>query len=215
MLVKWAIKIGTGILLFFAGVLFWHFLKSSFWGGGSKSAKEVIKHQTTLEQIEALGKLELVKYTFKDILEYKIDRPWYKGGNSKTLLIVAGEAVGCIDLTKIKKEHILEKDSVMIIQLPKPELCYVKVNQQDSRVYEVKTGFMTFDEAQLIETAYKEAEKQVAKTAMESNIMEQTKKNAELILKPTLEQIARKKVVFRYDLTGVKIETETKPIFQK
>jgi hypothetical protein len=215
MLVKWAIKIGAGILLFLAGILFWHFIKSSFWGGSDASKKEVIKHQTTLEQIEALGKLELVKYTFKDILEYKVDRPWYQGGDSKTLLIVAGEAVGCIDLTKIRKEHILEKDSVMIIQLPKPELCYVKVNQQDSRVYEVETGFMTFDEAKLIETAYKEAEKQVAKTALESNIMEQTKKNAELILKPTLEQIARKKVVFRYDLTGVKIETETKPIFQK
>ncbi len=213
MLVKWAIKIGTAILLFLAGVISWHFIKGSIFGESSK--KESIKHQTALEQIEALGKLELVRYTFKDILEYKIERPWYQGGDSKTLLIVAGEAVGCIDLTKVKKEHILEKDSVMIIQLPKPELCYVKVNQKDSRIYEVKTGFMTFDDAQLVENAYKEAERQVEKTALESNIMEQTKKNAELILKPILEQIARKKVVFRYDLTGVKIETETKPIFQK
>lgn len=215
MFIKWAIKIGTAILLFLVGVLFWHFIKDSIFGKNDKSKKEIIKYQVVLKQIEALGKLELVRYTFKDILEYKINRPWYKGGDSKTLLIVAGEAVGCIDLTKIKREHIFEKDSVMIIQLPQPELCYVKVNHQDSRVYEVKTGFMTFDEAQIIETAYKEAEKQVAKTAVQSNIMEQTQKNAELILKPTLEQIVRKKVVFHYDLTGVKIETEAKPIFQK
>jgi len=207
MFIKWIVRISIILLSIVVAILFWELAKRQFFG--EREPKVEVKHNLSLEQIESIGKLELVKYKFKDILEYTVKRPWYIG-DSKALIIVSGEAVGCIDLRKIKPEHIVEKDSVVFIQLPKPELCYTKVNHQESRLYEVETGIFSNDAGSIVSKSYKEAEKQIEKTALESNILEQTKINAELILKPMLERIARKKVVFKYDLASTKIEKETR-----
>jgi hypothetical protein len=207
MFIKWIVRLSIVLLSIVVAILFWELAKRQFFG--SNEPKVEVKHNLSLEQVEAIGKLELVKYKFKDILEYTVKRPWYIG-DSKALIIISGEAVGCIDLRKIKPEHIVEKDSVVFVQLPQPELCYTKVNHQESRLYEVETGIFSNDAGSIVSKSYKEAEKQIEKTALESNILEQTKINAELILKPTLERIARKKVVFKYDLANVKIERETR-----
>lgn len=152
MLIRWAIRLVVLVSILLVAILLWRYFATDLFGLAGSAQKEISQHYITLEQIEALGKLELVKYKLKDILEYRIQRPWYQGGDSKALLIVSGEAVGCIDLTRIRKEHILETDSLLIIQLPEPELCYAKINHQETRVYEVETGFLTFDEAQILES---------------------------------------------------------------
>ena len=117
--------------------------------------------------------------------------------NSKAVLIVSGEAVGCIDLKKVKKEDIDDKrkDSI-VIQMPQPELCYYKINQSESRVYDSAYGFT--DGATIIAEAYKAAEDQLKKVALESGILEQTRKNAEIMLKPLLEGLTKKKIIFSY-----------------
>lgn len=209
MFIKWMVRAVFVLIGIVSAILVWEFAKKQIFG--SEEPKVEVKHSTTLEQIEAIGKLELVKFKFKDILEYKVRKPWYSP-DSKVLLIISGESVGCIDLAKIKTEHIVEKDSVMFIQLPKPELCYTKINHQETRLYEVNTGIFSRDEGKIVSETYKEAEKQLERTALASNILEQTKTNAELVLKPTLERIARKRVVFKYDLTGVKIQKETQKV---
>jgi hypothetical protein len=58
------------------------------------------------------------------------------------------------------------------------------------------------NEAVLLDQAYRKAEEQILKTALDSDILEQTKKNAELILNPLLENISSKKVVIKYPLSG-------------
>jgi hypothetical protein len=211
MFVKWAIRVAISLLLLLAAILLWEFMKKKIFGSG-EPPKPIITHNTTLEQIEAMGKLELVKYKFKDVLEYEVKKSWYRGGDSKAILLISGEAVGCIDLAKVKKDNIVEKDSVLYIQLPKPELCYAKVNHQDSKLYDMSSGIFSRSDGKIVSDAYKVAENQIEKAALESNILEQTQKNAELILKPTFEQIAKKKVVFKYDLGGIKLEKETQKV---
>jgi hypothetical protein len=209
MFIKWIIRMAIALVGLVAAILAWEFAKKQIFG--SNEPKVSVSHNTTLEQIEAIGKLELVKFKFKDILEYKVKKPWYSP-DSKAIIIISGESVGCIDLAKIKPEHIVEKDSIVFVQLPQPELCYTKINHQETRLYEVSTGIFSRDEGRIVSETYKEAEKQLERTALASNILEQTKTNAELVLKPTLERIARKKVVFKYDLAGTKIEKETQKV---
>lgn len=209
MFIKWITRIAIVFLGVAAAILSWELIKRQIFA--SKEPQVSVNHQTTLEQIEAIGKLELVKFKFKDILEYKVKKPWYSP-DSKAILIISGESVGCIDLSKITEKHIVEKDSVIFVQLPAPELCYTKINHQETRLYEVSTGIFSNDEGKIVSETYKEAERQLERIALSSNILEQTKINAELILKPTLERIARKKVVFKYDLTRIKINKETKKV---
>ena len=124
--------------------------------------------------------------------------------DAKVLLIVSGEATGCLDLTKIRLGDITEKDSVLVVHLPDPEICSYKIDHSKSKVYDTEYAFM--DEAKLVDNAFQKAESQIAKNAQEMGILEQTKKSAEQILKPFIENVSKKKVVFLYALKDEKRE---------
>ena len=155
-----------------------------------------------LQEITAMGKLELVKYNFKDVVEHEMVKQWLP--NPRAVLIVSGEAIGCIDLARIKMTDILEgADSTLIVYLPEPELCVNKINHNQSKVY--NTEYAMFEEGQLVSEAYAKAEKQIGQSALQMGILNQTKENAEKLLRPLLERIAGKRVQLRYKM-GEKIE---------
>ncbi len=176
------------LFLFLLIVLFfgiWVFLKFQ-----NEERNFVSTHQEVVEKIEAIGRLELVRMNVRDVMEHKLVRQWLP--NASALLIINGEAAGCIDFQKMKPEDIvIEKDAIKI-KLPQPELCYCKINHEKSRVYETKYDY--FVTADLVDNAYQEAEKQLRKTVLESGILDQTKQNATLFLKPFFETLGYKSV---------------------
>lgn len=143
-----------------------------------------------LKEITSLGKLELVKYTFKDIVEHEQANTFLPNANA--VLIVEGEATGCIDLAKIAKTDIITDADSVTIHLPKPELCTWKINHERSRVYD--THFSFLNESQLVSDAYRQAERQIRQSALTSGILFQTEQNAQRLLVPLLERVASKKV---------------------
>jgi hypothetical protein len=153
-------------------------------------------HNLILKEISSLGKLELVKYSYRDIVEQEIKVDMLP--DPKAVLIVQGEAVGCIDLSKIKINDIVSLGDTLIVNLPDPEICNHKIDHTKSKIYRTDYAFM--NEALLLDQAYKKAEVQIYQSAMGSDILEQTKKNADLILKPLLENLSKKKVVIHYKL---------------
>jgi hypothetical protein len=182
--------------LFVYGVFF-------FWQkfNGLLQEKEPVvltEHNTVLEEITAMGKLELVKYNFKDVVEHKEVKEWLP--DPKAVLIVSGEAIGCIDLARVEAKDIIESGDTIIVYLPKAELCVYKINHEQSKVYDVQYSFM--DQARLVNDAFAAAEKQIEKSALQMGILEQTQANAEKILTPLLEKVSGKKVLLRYHLSG-------------
>ena len=169
-----------------------------------------------LERIEEMGKLELVKYNFREIYDYKaISEGKVKGNTSlniyeyspdlKVALIASGEAVGCIDLRNMDLERIHIKNDTLFFNIPEPELCYHKLDMENSRVYDFeRSGFWSnifpHDEevTKAVDAAYKEAEKQIRISAIESGILDQTIVNAEKVLRPLLEKLSGRHVVFTY-----------------
>ncbi|WP_443938010.1 DUF4230 domain-containing protein [Pedobacter sp. MW01-1-1] len=152
------------------------------------------KHQLLVERIEAIGKLELVRYQISDVLEHKQKTDFLP--EASVLLIVKAEAVGCIDLTKIITGDIKIIGDSAVVNLPQPEICYVKIDHKNSRVYDTKMAF--FREAALVDDAYKAAELQVGKEVRKSSILAQTKSNAVNVLKPIIEGLGYKKVSFTF-----------------
>jgi hypothetical protein len=169
----------------------------------STSGLEVVEERVpgfvVLQKIEAIGKIELVKYQMKDAVQYSnkaaADNPFLP--DQKILLIVAGEAVGCIDFTKIEERDIVSMGDSLLVALPQPEICYAKINHQDCKVYDLSTARM-LDKTELVEMAYKRAEKYVERMARESNLLAETRNNAELMLRPLLENLTGKRVIFSY-----------------
>jgi hypothetical protein len=97
-----AVQIGIIIFFLVIGVfVVWKLTDIDIFETG-KPVKSVYNHSIVLEKIEELGKLELVKFSYRDVIEHiKEYKNWIT--NSKVVLIVSGEAVGCIDLKKITK----------------------------------------------------------------------------------------------------------------
>lgn len=153
------------------------------------------KHQLLVEKIEAIGKLELVRYQISDVLEHKNKTDFLP--EASVLLIVKAEAVGCIDLTKITRNDIDINADTAVVNLPQPEICYVKIDHKNSRVYDTKMAF--FREANLVDEAYKAAEKHVTSEVKKSNILAQTKTNAMNVLKPIIEGLGYKNVRLTFE----------------
>src|SRR5688572_32563322 len=135
----------------------------------SSKEKESSVHHMILEKTEQLGRLEVVKYRIKDVVEHKIERSWYAGGDTKVLVIVSGEAVGCIDLQQLKKEDIVFEEKRVTIQLPAPQICYAKVNHNESKVYDAPTSPFS-NNANAVDAAFRNAENQIHAAALEMGI---------------------------------------------
>ncbi|MBG8553249.1 DUF4230 domain-containing protein [Hymenobacter guriensis] len=159
-----------------------------------------VTHNTVLQKVESLGRLELVRYHFKDVVEYK--KSTYRFlPDAKVALIVAGDAVGCLDLRKVRPQDVVfEGDSVVRVALPPAELCTWQIDHKNSKVYSVENGF--FQDAELVDAGYKYAEQNVRRAALQSGILAQTNQNAELILRPMLETMTGRRVVLTRQLAA-------------
>jgi hypothetical protein len=185
------------LLLIALGVFLWRKIGSTLTSLNPLAAREpqvTVTHNTVLTQVEALGKLELVRYRFKDVVEYKRSAKYAFLPDAKAALIVGGEAVGCLDLRKIKPQDVtFEGDSVVRVLLPAPELCSFQVNHKQSRVFSTENGF--FQDGELVDEAYRYAEAQVRRSALQSGILAETQRNAEQILVPMLRTLTGRRVI--------------------
>jgi hypothetical protein len=176
------------LILVALGVFLWRKIGTTLASLNPLAAREpqvTVTHNTVLTQVEALGKLELVRYRFKDVVEYKRTAKYPFLPDAKAALIVGGEAVGCLDLRKIRPQDVVfEGDSVVRVILPAPELCAFQVNHS------------------LVDDAYRYAEAQVRKSALQSGILAETQRNAQQILVPMLHTLTGRRVVIGQQLVA-------------
>lgn len=187
MLLKRIYQFAVLILIIFGSIFLWEKART-FNLFGVKDAKTT--HRVILEKTATLGKIELTTFTFKDIVEQELVRDFLP--NPKALLIVEGEAIGCIDLQKVSDKNLTTQADSLIIRLPTPEICTFRIDHSRSKIYQTEYAFM--NEQVLLDEAYKKAEAQIYQSALATGILDQTKKNAQLILKPLFESISGKKV---------------------
>jgi hypothetical protein len=157
-----------------------------------------VSEDVMVQKITSMGKLELVKYSMKDVLEKKQIHTILP--DERVLFVAVGEVTACIDLTKVRKQDI-SRDSVgnvVTILLPQPEICYVKLDHQRSKIYDVSGVILPSTTQAMIEGIYKLAEKRLLDNATEMNITGKARDNAQLIFKPLLEGVSGKTVVLKF-----------------
>lgn len=155
-----------------------------------------INEDVMIEKITNMGKLELIKYSMKDVIEKKVTRTLLP--DKRILFVAVGEVVGCIDLTKVAKDDIVSTRDSVTVFLPTPEICYSKLDHQRSKVYELSGVWSPNDRQEMIEDIYKLAEKKILQNAKEMDVLGKTKDNATIIFKPILENISGKKVGIQF-----------------
>jgi hypothetical protein len=166
-----------------------------------------IKHQFTtsrteitetgmVQKITSMGKLELVKYTMKDIIEQKEIHPILP--DSKVLFLAVGQVTACIDLTKVKRSDIIQSENLVTVFLPQPEICYAAIDHQKSKVYDISGTWFQDDTKNMVESVYKIAEKKILDNARQMDVIGTARQNALLIFKPLLETISGKTVTLSF-----------------
>lgn len=166
-----------------------------------------IESTLVLQEIEKLGKLELVKYNYKEVVEMEnvakryLDLGYFYipgGQDQKAILIAQGEAVACIDLQKIKLEDIKVRQDTITISLPPPEICYYKVNLDKSTFYDLKTSKDQKKAGEFVDEVYAKAEAQIREAALQSGILSDAKRMSSSVLKPFLENITGVTVILSF-----------------
>lgn len=183
-----------GVTLFFLLVVFLFLLFLFFYFKRALTATRTeVNEDVLVEKITDIGKLELVKYNMKDVLEKKELRTLLP--DKRILFVAAGEVTGCIDLTKVTKEDIVKNtDDSVTVFLPQPEICYAKLDHKRSKVYDVSGSWFPSDTKDMVEGIYKLAEQRLLQNAREMDILGKTRQNAFVIFKPMLENITGKKI---------------------
>ncbi len=155
-----------------------------------------VNEDVMVEKITSMGKLELVKYSMKDVLEKKQIHPILP--DDRILFVAVGEVTACIDRTRVRKQDISHTDSLVTVTLPQPEICYAKLDHQRSKVYDVSGVMLPSTTRAMVEDVYKLAEKRLLDNARQQDITGKARENAQVIFKPLLEGISGKKVVLKF-----------------
>ncbi|MDR2949015.1 MAG: DUF4230 domain-containing protein [Prevotella sp.] len=159
-----------------------------------KNSTVQISHSMVLEKVESLGNLEVTRYSIQDMMEYKKVRRWLP--NAKTALVVSGEVICCVDLTKLKPEDIKVTDKTIHLQLPSPEICHVKIDHSKSRIYNMEFGL--WESTKIVDEAYSFAEKQLDEKARQLDMLSQSRDNTVNLLKPILEAMGFEEVIISF-----------------
>ncbi|NDW09520.1 DUF4230 domain-containing protein [Dysgonomonas sp. 520] len=175
---------------------------------------EKVTNNMILVETKALGKLELVTYSIQNMMQYEKARKWLP--NSKTALMVVGQVIGCIDLTKIQPEDITTNGDSVNILLPAPEICVVKIDHSKSKVYDIKYGF--WQDAKLVDDAYAYAERELKREALKMNIYNDCRENIKKVLNPIFKAMGTENVTYTfkevpYDPLQHPVEHELKQSF--
>lgn len=186
------IKLILSVAIVLSAVSIFLWSQSDLWSNPFRIKSKETTHNLVLEKVTSLGQLELSKYHFKDIVETKLILDYLP--DPKALLIIYGEATGCINLADISSADIKVSDDKISVKLPPASLCHHKVDHEKSHIYDSSNAFL--NEAELFETAYKSAEKKIKETALASDLLKQAEINAAILLKPILESVSQKEVFF-------------------
>ncbi|NDV96251.1 DUF4230 domain-containing protein [Dysgonomonas sp. 521] len=181
----------TGIIL---GVMVMYLINEK------KKSTVQISHDMILQKIESLGNLEVTKYSIQDMMEYKKVRRWLP--NARTALIVSGEIICCVDLTKLQAEDIEVSQKTIRLQLPSPEICHVKIDHSKSRIYNMEYGL--WESADIVDDAYTFAEKQLNEKAKQLDMLSQSRDNTVNLLRPILLAMGFEEVNITFKPTGSK-----------
>ncbi len=188
--------------------------------GGDEGEVHKISTHTVLREVEALGKMELVKYHFSEVLNYdylskgKITGSMLTGDydldpDLSAVMVAVGEAAGCIDFTRLTVQDILTAGDTLYVHLPAPELCYYKLDLSRTKIIKItQEGWWSRlfsdgeEEQRIYNRAYKSAEEEIRTAALNSGILDKTRENARLILVPMLKQLTKKQIVLVFEPGG-------------
>ena len=139
--------------------------------------------ETVIKQIESLNRLETASFTIEKIIDAKTNGNVFQQFlfGDRLLLIAQGKVVAGFDLSKITKDDIVVDNQARTLNLtlPAPEILTTTIDNNQTRVYDRRTGVLTKGDPNLESQARAEAQKVVRMAACTGGILNEASKNAQ------------------------------------
>ena len=138
---------------------------------------------TVVEKIQRLNRLETVVYSLDSVVEGGHTSPVFPDvlAGDKILLVVHGQSIAGIDLSKLKPEDVRIDDGdhrSIHLNLPPSELFLTTLDNEHSRVYSRTTGLLVPADQNLESDTRAKAQQQLQATALADGILDAARKNA-------------------------------------
>ena len=136
-----------------------------------------------VNKIQTLNRLETVVYSLDSVVEGDRSSPVFPDilVGDKILLVVHGESIAGIDLSKLKPEDVqIDKNDPRSIHvsLPPSEVFVTTLDNQHTRVYSRVTGLLVPADANLESDTRAKAQVQLQDAALKDGILDAARKNA-------------------------------------
>jgi hypothetical protein len=148
--------------------------------------------RVTITEIRSLGRLETAQFFLQTVINLE-DEPsnvWEQLlGTDKMLLVAGGEVVAGFDLSKMQKDDITVRGNHVTFVLPPPEILYSRVDNEETFVYERKSGLFRKPDKDLEGEARQVAEQAMVDRAMKGEILRRAQANGRLQVEALLRSL--------------------------
>jgi len=153
---------------------------------------------TVVRQIQQLQRLETVRYTMDKIISGEHENPYLPKflAGDRLLLIVHGEVIGGVDLTKLQPSGVTIHAGSVTVRLPQPEILVTRLDNSKTRVYSRDTGLFSAPDPNLESEVRQEAERQLQQAAQQDGILPTAQQNARDALTAILKGLGFDQIEF-------------------
>jgi len=139
-----------------------------------------VDQPTVIRQIQALQRLESVSYTMDKIMVGERENPVLPKflAGDRLLLVVHGEVIAGVDLSKLQPNDVVVHDRGVSIRLPHAEIFTTRLDNGKTRVYSRDTGIFSTPDPNLEGEVRQEAERQLQAAALQDGILKTADQNA-------------------------------------
>lgn len=152
---------------------------------------------TIIHEVRSLARLETIKFSVEKIITAETRQGAFEFFLGDELIFVAhGEVIAGVDLNKLESDDLDVKDGVLYVTLPEPEIFATILDNEQSYVYDRDKGIFTKGDVNLETEARRAAEREIHESAVEDDILDLAKLNAENFLARLFRDLGYPEVIF-------------------
>ena len=152
---------------------------------------------TIIRQVRNLSRLETASYTVEKVITAESGQgPFAFLLGDRLLLVAHGQVIAGVDLGRMGEEDIIvAEEGKVVVTLPPAEVLVVKLDNQDSYIFDRDTGLVGMNPA-LESEARRAAEQEILNAALEDGILDMAQRNAEATVRQLILALGFREVIF-------------------